>query len=948
MSIKIGVDAEFDSGSVKKEIDAINAQFQKLGETVAKASGMSFNPITLQDKADLDYFIKQSEKLMKIQGGMRSQMQKSGQGNKNPLFANWGHMYLNEQTRMKRMQEMLVFYGGEFSPTTPKPPANPPSVPGGGNTPPRNPWVNQGLRVINSGARSFGPMGGVFSNAINDGAAGGFGAGLAGLVGGIAALGIGKLVSGVMNKVGDAQNEAIMSDQLLRRLSGRTSFDALRGGIRFAADDLGISYNEGQTLAAKYARSAGVNDGALIPGELMTSGRWSRGFGLDPDSGVNFFGSMRNMRVTNSDQDMRKLGVLIGETIARSDAFAKSDEVLQAISGYVETQTRLSLTSANVSGYAGTFSALTGSGIPGLDPAGAANMLSRVNSALMSGGARGEASQFLTSRVANRMGLDPLQMAVLKEGGAFATNNQMFGAGSVAGRFGMHAPAGGQTFLSATLDELRQQYRGQNPGLLAMATANHLGIGMNQAMALLQINPNQMGAIQSNLSRLNVDMGTLDAGGIKDISTIAGASGAGLQDIAARMMNRTGKGALTGEEKDRLKQALAGGDQDKLRDLLVVMAAQKGQIETEGSKTRDTIARTGNIMQDYASKSLPLLNDSRAALLFLAGKQGAGGPQALRNWALDAEHQENLKAIEAKYPNVAALAKKMQDHPTAGVLSGSMVGGSDPEGEKIKAQYLEAAKPMIMEITAENKRAQQAKSDADQSVIDNYNAGQAVQQNALDGTSSPVTNETSTGTPSVKKFDGTGQPSSGAAPAVADTDAPNAAAVEQIESGGRMFNNHGGYLTSKKGAMGSMQVMPGTLRDPGFGVVPARSNSPAELKRVGVDYLEAMYDRYGDTDQALAAYNWGPGNMDLAIAKYGQRWRQHLPQETSSYLRKYHALQVDKTDRNGFSAQSAYNVSVSGEGTITLGMDEELRGLVREKRTGFPNMSFPAAKPAGG
>lgn len=68
---------------------------------------------------------------------------------------------------------------------------------------------------------------------------------------------------------------------------------------------------------------------------------------------------------------------------------------------------------------------------------------------------------------------------------------------------------------------------------------------------------------------------------------------------------------------------------------------------------------------------------------------------------------------------------------------------------------------------------------------------------------------------------------------------------------------------SPKGAVGTMQTMPFTLKDPGFGVRPAANNSPAELERVGKDYLKAMGRRYsGNITLQLAAYNAGPGTVD--------------------------------------------------------------------------------------
>lgn len=91
-----------------------------------------------------------------------------------------------------------------------------------------------------------------------------------------------------------------------------------------------------------------------------------------------------------------------------------------------------------------------------------------------------------------------------------------------------------------------------------------------------------------------------------------------------------------------------------------------------------------------------------------------------------------------------------------------------------------------------------------------------------------------------------------------------AAAVMHRESRGNP------NAVSPKGARGTMQTMPGTLTDPGYGVRPAANDTPAELERVGKDYLKAMLREYrGNYAHALAAYNAGPGNADKWVAEFG-------------------------------------------------------------------------------
>lgn len=136
--------------------------------------------------------------------------------------------------------------------------------------------------------------------------------------------------------------------------------------------------------------------------------------------------------------------------------------------------------------------------------------------------------------------------------------------------------------------------------------------------------------------------------------------------------------------------------------------------------------------------------------------------------------------------------------------------------------------------------------------------------------------------------------------------------VIRIESGGNTMRG-GGPIVSRAGAMGLMQLMPGTWESLrialGLGPNP---HDPHDNIIAGTAYLRMMYDRFGYPG-LFGAYNAGPGRYGAYVAG-----RSGLPAETIAYL-----------TRAAGGAAPAYVAPVSGGRPASLRQENTLFFAVR-------------------
>lgn len=130
----------------------------------------------------------------------------------------------------------------------------------------------------------------------------------------------------------------------------------------------------------------------------------------------------------------------------------------------------------------------------------------------------------------------------------------------------------------------------------------------------------------------------------------------------------------------------------------------------------------------------------------------------------------------------------------------------------------------------------------------------------------------------------------------------NGVSAQELNALFTIESNYNPIAVSSAGAMGIGQLMPATAK--GLGV--ENPFDPAENINASAEMfagLRKRYSSYKDPMLAVAAYNWGSGNVSKSVKKFGENWVEgankgffddegdwvKMPEETNNYMAKFGA-----------------------------------------------------------
>ena len=503
------------------------------------------------------------------------------------------------------------------------------------------------MRSIGGG---MGTLGGAAIGTLIGGPLGAVVGGLAGsLLGSVGGSAGGKMDEAV----GDVMTEGLDLSNLQRSIgSTNAGFGELQHRLREASGGLQTTFVEMAKYGQQFARQANYRgDASELAEEVKNALGYARGFGADPQAGLQFSASMRHTQASKSDQDSRKIGLSVAEAIGRGGLGPKTDEVLSAIGNFANQAANSALTAPDVSSFASVLGTASATGIAGLagNPANAAAIVGQADSAMRQGGAFGQASSVLTDIALRKQGMNFGDVNLLKEQGLFGTEKDAFGTDSAVQKSmrakiadtsggiseaekaqlraelaryeGLAANSDGRTNADKVMGRLREmspdqtQYRESLKSHFGLKTASQA-----EAFDAVMRTHGGTGALSRRLEEAGVDTKSLNALSIGGMSEAAVADRTGLQRMGNDILKDKEFSSKNRDLADKLRDALGGGDTEALRNALFLAKEKGAGNMTEIERANQAAIDLKNEFMKYAQAILPAVTAAKDGILALVEK----------------------------------------------------------------------------------------------------------------------------------------------------------------------------------------------------------------------------------------------------------------------------------------------------------------------------------------
>jgi hypothetical protein len=877
--VKIGVAAGV--AGVDQAINKITSSMNKLGAEVAKVSNLKFEPIDAKLMArDLDLINKQLKQAIALSPQLRNALKASGQGGLHLSQIDWAKTSTDPRVAQRLRQRAFTHAvrGSALDPTAyNETDANgniiPPAPPGGGagggsggggRRPGRGGGGSSGGGSGGSGGSGGGSWWARRPQNLGTATALAAGNGIGGPIGnvltaGIAGGPIGALLAGVTSTIGKGM---AWSGQGMDQAKARNvGIDTLKRQL----GDLGISFSDLSEQSWKAAQGLGIANGEFVK--------------LEGQANAASGGAYRTpAELSNATRSGADLGRAYGLDPSQGVNFASGMQRINSRQNNKELATQLAEAIVNAQGKAtpgevmqamqgfaasqNRFNAVS----PNLDQFGnsygsmlkgdmtadhASSILGTANASMQRMGGTEASKNFLMQQ----FGMDPIRAQLRAEGGLFANglDNQ-----DVSG------------FMSRRgVKNWDSQYKGPAGSNLAVTMQGldkaYAGRGQNGAELELDAVKNMFGLKSLGDAASLANASTSDHNGI---ATVLKNAGVGLGDV-----REGGLQAIAG-----ISKAGSFDDLDKLYRTGPDAIRSRKDMQPGDIAAMDKAEQSGNFQQ--------MQNEM---VRVLSGK-GQEDTQATIQRGIDATLTDiKTKIGDGLLPiantSMQALLKMagMAGPAAAATGAGSPYGfGGGGKGSMTAMPGGASAAAGGSTVGgAGNARDMRGRVDnSGQAVAEwakgMFNAGRrAIGDTRLNGL------EQQYGLPK----------------GLLD-------AVWGAETSWGMNNR-----ASSAGAKGNFQMLDGTAKQYGVQIGSFLSESDGAARM----YRDLLKGNGGNLDKALAAYNWGQGNLNKDIKAHGDDWLKFAPKQTQDYIEKIDPKYL-KSSRDG----SAGGNGGVGSGGVTV------------------------------